>query len=171
MLNAKMAKAMNEQINAELYSAYLYLAMAAWFDSQQLPGFGHWFKVQAQEEMTHSLRFYSYVNDRGEKVVLTAIAAPETQWKSPLAAMEAVLAHERKVTGLINKLVASARKESDFASENLLQWFVKEQVEEEAGVEAVIGRLKLANQAQGGLFLLDKEMAARVFVMPPDLTI
>jgi ferritin len=171
MLNAGIAKAMNEQINAELYSAYLYLSMAAWFDAQQLPGFGHWFKVQAQEEMTHGLRFYSYVNDRGAQVTLAAIAAPPTRWESPLAAMEAVLVHEQKVTGMINKLVTLARKESDYASENLLQWFVKEQVEEESGVEAVIGKLKLATQAQGGLFLLDKDMAARVFVMPLDLTI
>lgn len=169
MLNSKIEKAFNEQINAETYSAYLYLSMAAWFDNQQLVGFAHWLKIQALEEMTHSLRFYNFVHDRGGKVAMKAIAAPPTGWKSPLDAVEAVLRHEIMVTGLINKLVALARKENDYASENFLQWFVKEQVEEEASAEEVIGKLKLVNQTEGGLFMLDKDMAARVFTMPLDL--
>jgi ferritin len=171
MLNPKIEKAFNEQINAETYSAYLYMSMAAWFQGQQLNGFAHWFKVQAQEELTHALRFYAYVFDRGGKVALTAIAAPPTAWDSPLACLEAVLAHEIKVTGLINKLVTLARKETDYASENFLQWFVKEQVEEEASVEDAIGKLKMINQTEGGLFMLDKDMAARIFTMPIDITI
>ncbi len=171
MLNPKIEKAFNEQINAETYSAYLYLSMAAWLDAQQLGGMAHWMKVQAQEELTHSLRFYSYVNDRGGKVVLKAIAAPETKWDSPLALFQAVLKHENHVTSLINKLVALARKENDYASDNFLQWFVKEQVEEEASAEAVIGKLNLISQTQGGLFMLDKDLGARVFTMPLDLTI
>lgn len=171
MLNPKIEKAFNEQINAETYSSYLYMSMAAWFQGQQLNGFAHWFKIQAQEELTHSVRFYNYVYDRGGKVALKAIAAPPAAWASPLACLEAVLAHEVKVTGLINKLVALARKENDYASDNFLQWFVKEQVEEEASVEDAIGKLKLVSQTEGGLFMLDKDMGARVFTMPIDLVI
>ena len=171
MLKTSIEKAFNEQVNAETYSAYLYLSMAAWFEGQQLTGFAHWMKVQAQEEMTHALRFYNNIHERGGKVRLTAIKAPETSWASPLAAFEAVLKHEVLVTGLIHKLVALAREENDYASENFLQWFVKEQVEEEGSAEEAIGKLKLVNETPGGLFMLDKDMAARVFTMPIDVTI
>lgn len=167
----KTNKALNEQINAEMYSAYLYMSMAAYFEGLQLPGFSHWFKVQAQEEMTHALRFFNYVHERGGQVTLKAIKAPETSWPSPLACLEAVLGHERLVTGLINKLVGLARQQQDYASENFLQWFVKEQVEEEASVQAVLGKLRLVNETPGGMFMLDKEMCARQFAMPPDLAI
>lgn len=167
----KMNKALNEQINAEIYSAYLYMSMAAYCEGLQLPGFAHWFKLQAQEEMTHALRFFNHAHERGGQVTLKAIKAPETSWPSPLACLEAVLKHECLVTGLINKLVSLARQQQDYASENFLQWFVKEQVEEEASVREVIGKLKLVNETPGGLFMLDKDMCARQFVMPPDLTI
>lgn len=167
----KILEAFNEQINAEMYSAYLYMSMAAWFEGLQLTGFAHWLKVQAQEEMTHALRFYSYIHQRGGKVTLKAIKAPETSWTSPLGAFEAVLEHERLVTSLINKLVSLARKAEDHAAENFLQWFVKEQVEEEASADEVIGKVKLVDQTPGGMFMLDKDMAARVFTMPIDVTI
>lgn len=169
MLNPKIEKAFNEQINAETYSSYLYLSMAAWFDNQQLVGCAHWMKIQAQEELTHALRFYNFIHDRGGKVALKPIAGPATSWKSPLDAFEAVLKHELLVTSLINKLVTLARKESDYASENFLQWFVKEQVEEEASAEDVIGKLKMINQTEGGLFMLDKDLSTRVFTMPIDV--
>jgi ferritin len=171
MLKASIEKAFNEQVNAETYSAYLYMSMAAWFENRQLAGFAHWMKVQAQEEMTHALRFYNFIHERGGTVTLKAIKAPETKWDSPLAVFEAVLKHERLVTGLIHKLVALARGESDYPADNFLQWFVKEQVEEEASAEVVIGKIKLVNQTPGGMFMLDKDLAARVFTMPIDVTI
>ncbi|MFH1035540.1 MAG: ferritin [Pseudomonadota bacterium] len=171
MLKDNLQQAFNDQINAETYSSYLYMSMAAYFEGQRLAGFAHWFMVQAQEEMTHSLRFYKFINERGGRVVLGAIKAPETTWASPLVCMEAVLAHERYVTSLIHNLVGLARQENDYASENFLQWFVKEQVEEEANAEDAVEKLKLVNQTPGGMFMLDKDMAARVFTMPIDLVI
>ena len=167
----KILAAFNEQINAEMYSAYLYMSMAAWFEGLQLTGFAHWMKVQAQEETTHAVRFYSFIYERGGKVTLKAIKAPETSWASPLAAFEAVLKHELLVSSLINKLVGLARKEEDYAAENFLQWFVKEQVEEEASAEEVIGKVKLVDQTPGGMFMLDKDLAARVFTMPIDVVL
>ena len=169
MIGQPMAQAMNQQINAELYSAYLYLAMAAYCESLQLAGFAHWFKVQAQEEMTHALRFSSQLSERGGRPTLGAIKAPPASWNSPLACMQEVAAHEAKVTALINDLVALARQEKDYASENFLQWFVAEQVEEEANVAQVVGALKLVGDQGNALFMLDKEMGARVFTMPLDL--
>ena len=170
MLSQKMSEAINQQINAELYSSYLYMSMAAYFEDTGLPGFAHWMMVQAQEEMTHALRFYQHLNERGGRALLKAIEAPPSQWDSPLACMQAVAEHEAKVTSLINGLMRLAREEDDYASESLLQWFVKEQVEEEASVAEVVGKLKLVDQAKGGLFMLDKELAGRAFTMPPDLT-
>jgi ferritin len=166
-----MQKAMNQQINAETYSAYLYMAMGAWFESIQLPGFAHWMMLQAQEELTHSLRFYQHLVERGGRATMLPIEGPPNEWDSAQACFEAVAEHERKVTGLINDLVTLARSENDYASENFLQWFVKEQVEEEASVDEILGKLKLVKQTEGGLFMLDKEMAARVFTMPADLAV
>jgi ferritin len=171
MLSEKMEKAINDQINAETYSAYLYMAMAAWAEEKQLAGFAHWLKVQAQEEMTHALKFWGQVNERGAKVTLAEIAAPPSEWESPLAMAEAVLEHERKVTGLINNLMDIAMDERDHASVSFLQWFIDEQVEEEASADEIIGKLKLVQQTEGGLYLLDQEMGQRVFNMPVWLTI
>jgi ferritin len=166
-----MTEALNKQINAELYSAYLYLSMATWFEERQLPGFSGWMRVQAKEEMTHALRLHNYVNDRGGRVKLTAIDGPPTDWDSPLAVFEATLAHEQKVTGLIGDLMALAVEEKDFASQRFLGWFVDEQVEEEANVNDVLGKLKLMKDAPGGLFMLDKELGARVFNPPADMVV
>ena len=171
MIKPKMETAFNKQINAETYSAYLYMAMAAYFEQQQLPGFAHWMIVQAQEELSHSMIFYRFVNDAGGKVALDAIAAPPGKWDSPLACIQAMLVHEQHVTRLIHSLMTLARKEDDYASEVFLQWFVKEQVEEEAGVNEILGKLKLAGKSDGALLMLDKEMAGRVFVMPGILTL
>lgn len=171
MLSQKMTEALNAQINAEIYSAYLYLSMATWFEEQQLPGFANWMRVQAKEEMTHALRFHNFVNDRGGRVKLAAIDGPPTDWDSPLAVFEATLAHEQKVTGLINDLMALAVKENDFASQGMLQWFVDEQVEEEANATDLVGKMKLMQDAPGGLFMLDKDLAARVFNPPTDTVV
>jgi ferritin len=166
-----MTDAINQQINAELYSSYLYMSMSAYFEDVQLPGCAHWMVVQAQEEMTHALRLYQHLIERGGRALMKAIDGPETEWDSPLACFQAVADHEAKVTALINGLMALAREENDFASEGFLQWFVKEQVEEEASAADVVGKVKLAQDAQGGLYMLDKEMAARVFTMPTGMTI
>ncbi|GAB4459727.1 MAG: ferritin [Anaerolineae bacterium] len=161
MLKDAMQKALNEQINAELHSAYLYLSMSAYFESTNLRGFANWMRVQAQEEVDHAMRFYSYVNDRGGVVTLTAIDGPETKWASPLAAFEGALKHERYISGRINDLVGLARKESDYATEEFLQWFVAEQVEEEATADEIVQQLKLIGDNPAGLFIMDREMAGR----------
>ena len=166
MLKKKMLKGMNDQINAEMFSSYLYLSMEAYFQSISLRGFAAWMRAQAQEEMVHAMKFYDFVNERGGKVTLEAIAKPESTWASPLAAFEAVLAHERHVTSLINDLVDLAISEKDHASNIFLQWFVSEQVEEESSAGEVVDRLKLIKDNTSGLFMMDAELGRRVFTMP-----
>ena len=166
MIKKSIEKAINEQINAELYSAYLYLSMSAHFRSINLVGAANWMRVQAQEEMVHALRFYDYVLERGGKAALAAIEGPETEWKSPLAVFEAGYKHEQYVTSRINSLVDLAIKESDHATNAMLQWFVTEQVEEEANADAVIQKLKLTKGEGGGLFMIDQELGTRVFTPP-----
>ena len=167
MISQKLQKAFNEQIVAETYSAYLYWSMSAYFESINLKGFANWMRVQAQEEMVHAMKFYTHLNERGGRVLLGAIEAPPTEWDSPLAVFEAAYGHERKVTGLIDDLVKLARGENDNAAENFLQWFVSEQVEEEASADEVVQQLKLAAGQPQALLLLDREMAQRVFTPPP----
>lgn len=161
MLSKKMEEALNKQVNAELYSSYLYLAMAADFEAKNLPGFAHWLEVQAKEENGHAMKFYEYINDRRGRVKLAAIAAPPAEWASPLAAFEAVLAHEQKVTGLINDLVELAAKEKDTATGVFLQWFVTEQVEEEKTADAIVAQLKMIGDKGHGLIMLDRALAQR----------
>lgn len=161
VIKEKMQKAINKQINAELYSSYLYLAMAAHFEENNLLGFAQWLKIQAKEENTHGMKFYEYVIERGGRVILTEIAAPPAEWKSPLAAFEAVYAHELKVTALINDLLELAKEEGDAASELMLQWFIDEQVEEEANAILIVEKLKMIKDAPQGLLMLDKELGER----------
>ena len=168
MLSDKMSKALDKQINAEIYSAYLYLAMGAWSEAQGMDGFGNWFKIQAQEELAHAMRFYNYVYERGGRVTMSAIDAPQNEWESPLALFEATLEHEQKVTGLINGLVDLARSESDHATENMLQWFVAEQVEEEGTADRIRQKVAMVGTEGQGLYMLDAELAARVFTPPTD---
>jgi ferritin len=163
MLSDKMQKALNGQLVAELYSAYLYLSMAAYFDAADLPGFANWMRVQAQEELTHGMRFYYFVNEQDGRVVLGPIEGPPAGWDSPAAAFEHVLSHERKVTALIHELVKLAAEEKDQPTDDFLQWFVKEQVEEEESAEAVLRKVKGAGAE---LAALDGELAARVFKPP-----
>ncbi len=162
-LSTRMEEALNEQINAELYSSYLYLSMSAYFESISLKGFAQWMKAQAEEELLHAIKFYDFVNERGGRVILKAIKAPETEWESPLAVFEAVLKHEQMVTGLINDLVNLAIEEKDHATNIFLQWFVSEQVEEEASAEEIVQKLKLMGEARGGMFMLDRELGERTF--------
>jgi len=161
MIAKKMQDALNEQINAELYSSYLYLAMAADFEAKNLKGFAHWMEVQANEEAGHAKKFYDFVLDRGGRVALKAIAAPPAEWKSPLAAFEEVYAHEQKVTALIHKLVELAAEERDHAASVMLQWFVSEQVEEEANACEILEKLRLIKDHSQGLLMLDGHLAQR----------
>ena len=166
MISKKIVEALNGQLNAELYSAYLYLSMAAYFGSADLPGFANWMRVQFQEEQFHAMKFYDYIIECGGRVSLPQIEAPPSDWDSPLKVFEATLAHEQKVTGLINELVYKAREEKDNATEIFLQWFVNEQVEEEDNVNKVLGQLRLVKDSHQALFMLDKEMGQRFFTPP-----
>ena len=162
MLSTEMESALNEQLKAEAYSGYLYIAMGAYFESQGLRGLAQWMGAQAREEFFHSSKFYNFIVERGGRVTLKAIDAPPTNWSSPLAAFQDALKHEQKVTGLINNLVNMAQGENDHATVIFLQWFVTEQVEEEASVGEVVQKLELIGEAGPGLFMLDKELGTRV---------
>lgn len=161
MVSEAMEKALNAQFNAELYSGYLYLAMAAYFEDNDYSGFAAWMRVQADEELEHGMKFYDYLLRRGAKVNIEAIAKPETEWESPLAAFEQALSHERYVTSLINDLVALAREENDFATDNFLQWFVEEQVEEEENAMENVSKLTLAGESKELLFKINEDMGTR----------
>lgn len=164
MINKKIESAINEQINAEMYSSYLYLAMCAYFEEQNLSGFANWMRIQAQEEMTHAMKFFDYINERGGRVDLKPIEGPPTDWENPMVVMQEVYEHEQKVTGLIHSLVKLARDEQDYATENMLQWYVAEQVEEEANADAIIQQLKFIDGKGQGLLMIDKELQQRQFV-------
>lgn len=166
MINEKLEKAFNEQINAELYSEYLYLSMKAYFEQINLKGFVNWMDVQVQEERAHAFGMYDYVHERGGKVVLTSIDAPKTEWNSPLEVFEDVLKHEELVTSKINALIDVAEETRDRAAMSFLDWYLKEQVEEESNVGGVLATLKLIKDDAKALLLLDKDLAARTFVAP-----
>jgi ferritin len=163
-----MQEALNNQINAELYSSYLYLSMASYFNSIDLSGFSHWMHCQAKEELFHAMKMYKYVIERGGRATLGAIEGPQTDWENPSAPFEHALQHEIKVTGLINDLVNLAIEEKDHATNNFLQWYVKEQVEEEASANEVVQKLKLTGGQGNGLFMLDSELGTRlpIFTFP-----
>lgn len=162
-----MADALNEQMNREFYSAYLYLSMSAYSGYIGLKGAANWFYVQYQEEMVHFDKFYHYVLSQGEKVELKTVKAPPSEFKSLMDMFEQTLTHERYITKSIHDLVDLAIKEKDHATEALLQWYVTEQVEEESNDNDVLARLRLAGKDGSGLFMVDNELAARVFIPPP----
>ncbi|MBT3198805.1 MAG: ferritin [Phycisphaerales bacterium] len=166
MINKEIADALNSQMNFEMYSANIYMSMASWFDAKNLTGCANWMKIQYAEEMFHCTKFYNYINERGARVLIDGMPAPATEWDSPLAAFETALGHEQIVTSRINDLVAQAIEAKDHATVNFLQWFIGEQVEEEASVDGVIQQLKLMEGAPGGLFMLDRELGQRVFTPP-----
>jgi ferritin len=161
MLNPKMEMELNKQINEELYSAYLYQSMAAYFAANNLNGFAKWMDVQAAEEVNHARKFYHFIIDRMGRVVLEAIEKPPLEWDSPLAAMEAALKHEQHVTGRIHFLVDLAREVKDKATEVMLNWFVMEQVEEEASVDEYVQMLKMFGGKPQGLMMINREMGKR----------
>ncbi len=160
-INEKIEDALNEQINKELYSGYMYLSMATYFESINLKGFAHWMREQDKEEREHAMKIFDYVIERGGRVSLTSIDAPPTEWKSPLDAFEEVYKHEQKVTGLINALVDLAKSENDYATNAFLQWFVEEQVEEEANADEIVQKLKLIGDSGPALLMIDRELAQR----------
>ena len=166
MINEKMEKAFNDQINKELYSEYLYLSMKAYFERLNLKGFVNWFNVQVQEEHAHAMGMFDYLNQRGGKVELELIEKPETDWESPLACFEQVLTHEEFVTSRINALMDVAEETKDRAALSFLDWYLKEQVEEEDSVGSVLATLRLIGDDKKALLMLDKDLAARTFTAP-----
>ena len=161
MLGKKLHAALNEQFNREYYSSYLYLAMAAYATSINLDGFASWLRVQANEEMEHAMKFFDYIHDRQGKAELEAISRPPAKYKNILDLFEKVVAHETHITGSIYALCELAEKEKDYATQAFLQWFVTEQVEEEANAQRVFDRLKMAGDSTGALLYFDKEMGKR----------
>lgn len=161
MLSDKMQQEFNERINNEFYAWYLYTSMAAYFESKNFPGFTNYMKLQAAEEMMHAMKNYGYLLERGGKVELKTIDGVPNDWDSPLAAFEAALAHEEKVTAIYNNFMDVAKEEKDHAAQIMIQWFINEQVEEEANANSVVERLKMAKDSPGGLFIIDQELGKR----------
>jgi ferritin len=166
MLNSSIQDAINSQINAELYSSYLYLSMAAYFESKNLGGMANWMRLQAQEELQHAMKFFDYVSERGGRVVLTEIASPRTDWESPVDVFQHTADHESDVTARINKLVDLAIAEKDHAANTFLQWFVTEQVEEEATAQTILEKLKLVGNDGFAILMLDEELGQRTLSAP-----
>lgn len=161
MFNPKVEKAMNDQINAEMFSSYLYLSMSSWFSEQNYDGFATWMKAQAGEEYGHAMKIYDYVISRGGKVTLQTIEGPKIEWESVVNVFEETLEHEKKVTSLINDLMNLAIGEKDHASVSFLQWFVNEQVEEEDSASSILEKIKLVADNKAGLFMMDRDLGQR----------
>ncbi len=161
MFGKKTENLMNEQIQHELYSAYLYLSMAADLEAKNLPGFAHWMKKQAEEEVEHAMKFFEFINDRGGKVTLLAIEQPTAEFGQPLDIFQAAYEHEQKVTALINNIYKQALEENDYASQSLLHWFIDEQVEEEKNAMEIVETLKYIGDKGHALISLDRQLAQR----------
>ncbi|MBI5832750.1 MAG: ferritin [Armatimonadetes bacterium] len=166
MLDPRMEQAINEQINREMWSGYIYLSMATWFDDLGLKGFSHWMRVQHKEEETHSLMMLGYVSEAGGRVLLAPIAAVDTEWSSPLAAFQEVLEHELKVSAWISELVDLALELKDHSTNAFLQWFVTEQVEEVSTAKGLVDTLKFVDGNPHSVLMLDRELGARAFTLP-----
>ena len=163
MISNRLETELNKQLNAELYSAYLYLSMSAYLARKNLSGFSHWMKLQFEEEQSHAMKFFQYILDRGGSVKLLDIKAPTKEWKNIIDVFENVVKHEASVTEMINNLVNIALEEKDHATVAMLQWYVSEQVEEEATVGDIYDQLKLIEGKGAGLFMLDREAKQRIF--------
>lgn len=169
MLNKKVEEALNAQINAEMWSAYLYLSMAAYCHAEGQPGMAKWFEIQFQEEQDHAKIFFNYVNSRNGRVELKPIAEVPTQWESVLDVFESTLKHEQKVTEMINNLCALATEHNDFATQSMLKWFIDEQVEEEENAQTIIDNIKMIKDNGYGIYMLDKELGARTYTQAAPL--
>lgn len=166
MISRRMEEAINNQINEELFSAYLYLSMSAYFESQSLKGFANWMRIQAMEEQFHAMKFYDYLNERGATVELHAIEKPDNAWESMGVVFEETLKHEEHITSKISELVSIAMEEKDYASQNFLQWYIDEQVEEEATASEILDQIKFLGENKHGLLMLDREFSTRVYTPP-----
>jgi ferritin len=161
MIGKAMQDAMNEQINKELFSSYLYLSMAAYYEDKNLPGFASWMRVQAEEEREHAMKFFDFIQERGGRIWLKAIDAPKTDWSSSLEVAEEVAAHEAKVTASIYSLYEMALQEKDYPAQVMLQWFINEQVEEEKNAAEIVAALKLIEDRGTAVLMLDHQLAKR----------
>ncbi len=161
MLSKSLQKALNDQIGMEFYSAYIYLSMSAYFQSQNLPGCAHWMRLQYQEEVAHALKLFDYVHNRGGVAALQAIDQPQAKFASPQDVFKQALGHEKKVTASINDLYALAHKESDYATQVALQWFVTEQVEEEKNAAEIVEQFAMVGDNRVALLMLDRQLGAR----------
>ena len=161
MIGKNMQDAMNEQINKELFSSYLYLSMAAYFEDKNLPGFANWMRLQADEEREHAMKFYDFILERGGRVQLKAIDAPKTEWNSNMEVVEEVAAHEAKVTASIYALYELALKEKDYPTQVMLQWFITEQVEEEKNAAEIVTSLKMIEARETAILQLDHRLSKR----------
>jgi ferritin len=162
MTSSKVLQALNRQLNAEFYSSYLYLSMSAYFESHDLQGFARWFRLQADEEYSHAMKIFDYLNHIGGKITLNKIEGPETKWDSFLSVFKDTSEHEREVTKSINDLVDLSIVEKDHATVNFLQWFVSEQVEEEATAEQNVRKMEMIGDSKSGLYMLNREFGSRV---------
>jgi ferritin len=160
-MNEKMQRELNKQINAEFWSAYLYLSMSAWFKGRNLPGFAHWMEVQYREEQTHGMKIFNYLYERDASVTLEPIKAVPVSWESPSKVYKATLEHEQQVTASIYKLMDTAIEVKDYATQSFLKWFIDEQVEEEAGARDIMLELEKIETLPGALRMLDKEYLSR----------
>lgn len=163
MIGDRLRDAINEQIKSELESYYIYLSMVAYFHSQSLDGMAHWMRCQAHEEMIHAMKFYDHIIERGATVTLLDLKQLKTQWSSPLDAWKDAADHERLITSKVNDLLTVCREEKEYASEPILSWFIKEQVEEEANADKNVSQMEMVGDQEGGIFMLDREMGTRVF--------
>lgn len=161
MFNAKIQEAFNDQLNAELYSSYLYLSMSAYFDSMNLSGMASWMRIQAGEELSHAMKFFDFISERDGRVVLRQIDGPKTEWDSALNAFQEALAHEQKITASIDHLVDLALGEKDHASNTFLQWFVTEQVEEESNAKSIVDKLRMVGDNPVALYMVDGQLGER----------
>lgn len=167
-MTERMTTALNEQINEEMFSSYLYLSMSAYFEDLNLNGFANWMRVQAQEELAHAMKFFDYINERGARINLKNIKEPKMEWAAPLQVAEETLEHEKHITSKINDLINIAIEEKDHATNNFLQWFIAEQVEEESSADEILQQVKMTEGKGAGLFMIDKDLKTRIFVPPAE---
>jgi len=166
MLKPKMEEALNKQVNAELFSSYLYLSMAAYFEAKNFSGMANWMRIQSNEETMHGMKLYDFINERGGRVALAQIDAPKTEWSSPLDAFEEAYQHELKISGLIDDLMNLAVAEKDHAAHSFLEWFVNEQVEEESAALLIVDQLKMVGDNGIALYMLDRQLGERTVSAP-----
>ncbi|HNZ25980.1 MAG TPA: ferritin [Spirochaetota bacterium] len=161
VISSKINDIINEQINKEFFSSYLYLSMAAYFESINFEGFAHWMRLQSKEENSHAIKFFNYIYERGGKVTLKAIEKPKAEWKSPLEAFEEAYEHEKFITDSIYKILEAAKAEKDYATENFLAYYIEEQVEEENSASNIVEKLKFINENRNGLMQMDAKLGKR----------